>query len=93
MLVRKLGRVDYVETVLAMQRFTDSRTLDLAAENIHAIIDHARAVAMSGFGINLKVYSQKYLNHYYQLFLLKLMIYHILISLVHHQLFLCLCVL
>ena len=26
MLVRKLGRVDYVETVLAMQRFTDSRT-------------------------------------------------------------------
>ena len=26
MLVRKLGQVDYVETVLAMQRFTDSRT-------------------------------------------------------------------
>lgn len=38
-----------------MEGFTDSRTLELAAENIHAIIDHARAVAMSGFGKNLKI--------------------------------------
>lgn len=33
-----------------MEGFTDTRKLDRKAENIHAIIDHARAVAMSGFG-------------------------------------------
>ncbi len=33
-----------------MEGFTDTRNLPCAAENIYAIIDHARAVAVSGFG-------------------------------------------
>lgn len=38
-----------------MEGFTDDRPLDVGPENIHAIIDHARAVALSGFGQNLIV--------------------------------------
>jgi two-component system, NtrC family, nitrogen regulation sensor histidine kinase GlnL len=44
---------DEVDRVAAMidrmEGFTDNRPLDLRAENIHAIIDHARQVAASGF--------------------------------------------
>ena len=38
-----------------MEGFTDTRKLERKAENIHAIIDHARAVAMSGFGDRLRI--------------------------------------
>lgn len=38
-----------------MEGFTDTRKLERKAENIHAIIDHARAVAMSGFGDRLSI--------------------------------------
>jgi two-component system, NtrC family, nitrogen regulation sensor histidine kinase GlnL len=45
---------DEVDRVAAlidqMEGFTDARPLERAPENIHAIIDHARAVAVSGFG-------------------------------------------
>ena len=38
-----------------MEGFTDSRPLPLAAENIHAIIDHSRRVAEQGFGTALVI--------------------------------------
>jgi two-component system, NtrC family, nitrogen regulation sensor histidine kinase GlnL len=38
-----------------MEGFTDTRALTLAADNIHSIIDHARSVALSGFGRELTV--------------------------------------
>ncbi len=45
---------DEVDRVAAlidrMEGFTDTRSLPCAPENIYAIIDHARAVALSGFG-------------------------------------------
>lgn len=48
--------VDRVASLIdRMEGFTDTRKLELRAENIHAIIDHARAVAMSGFGDRLTI--------------------------------------
>ncbi len=45
---------DEVDRVTAlidrMEGFTDTRPLDLAPQNIHAILDHAVAVAVRGFG-------------------------------------------
>jgi two-component system, NtrC family, nitrogen regulation sensor histidine kinase GlnL len=38
-----------------MEGFTDTRPADLAPENIHQIIDHARNVAKSGFGATLRI--------------------------------------
>jgi two-component system nitrogen regulation sensor histidine kinase GlnL len=38
-----------------MEGFTDTRLLERRAENIHAIIDHARAVAVSGYGDRLTI--------------------------------------
>jgi two-component system, NtrC family, nitrogen regulation sensor histidine kinase GlnL len=38
-----------------MQGFSDDRPLELLPENIHAIIDHARAVATTGFGADLSI--------------------------------------
>ena len=65
------GRVDGGDTVMTrlirtevdriaalidrMEGFTDSRPLPLAAENIHAIIDHSRRVAEQGFGKMLMI--------------------------------------
>lgn len=48
--------VDRVASLIdRMEGFTDTRKLDRQAENIHAIIDHARAVAMSGYGDRLLI--------------------------------------
>ncbi len=38
-----------------MEGFTDARPLDRTPENIHAIIDHARAVAVSGYGDRIRI--------------------------------------
>jgi two-component system, NtrC family, nitrogen regulation sensor histidine kinase GlnL len=38
-----------------MEGFTDTRPLARSEENIHAIIDHARAVAMTGFGDRMTI--------------------------------------
>ncbi len=38
-----------------MEGFTDSRPLPLAAENIHAIIDHSRTVIEQGFGDKVSI--------------------------------------
>lgn len=38
-----------------MEGFTDTRPLDLAPANIHEIVDHARAVALNGFGKSLNI--------------------------------------
>lgn len=38
-----------------MEGFTDTRALEMASANIHEIIDHARAVALNGFGSVLNV--------------------------------------
>ena len=38
-----------------MEGFTDTRPLERKAENIHSIIDHARAVALSGFGAKIDI--------------------------------------
>lgn len=38
-----------------MEGFTDTRLLDRSPENIHAIADHARAVALSGFGDAIEI--------------------------------------
>lgn len=50
---------DEVDRVAAlidrMEGFTDTRKLERQSENIHAIIDHARAVALSGFGDRLSI--------------------------------------
>lgn len=46
---RVVGLVDQ------MEGFTDTRRLDLAAANIHEIVDHARAVALNGFGRSLNI--------------------------------------
>ncbi|MEY4888924.1 MAG: hypothetical protein RIQ75_54 [Pseudomonadota bacterium] len=46
--------VDRVASLIdRMEGFTDTRTLERQAENIHAIVDHAREVAVSGFGDRL----------------------------------------
>ena len=48
--------VDRVASLIdRMEGFTDTRKLDLRPENIHAIIEHARAVALSGFGDRLEI--------------------------------------
>ena len=48
--------VDRVASLIdRMEGFTDTRKLPLQAENIQAIIDHARAVALSGFGDRLTI--------------------------------------
>ncbi|HWI87074.1 MAG TPA: ATP-binding protein [Sphingomonas sp.] len=48
---------DEVDRVAAlidrMEGFTDKRPLDLEPQNIHAILEHARAVAAQGFGNNV----------------------------------------
>lgn len=41
-----------------MEQFTDNRPLERKAENIYAILDHARAVAISGFGLNVEIKDQ-----------------------------------
>jgi two-component system, NtrC family, nitrogen regulation sensor histidine kinase GlnL len=50
---------DEVDRVAAlidrMEGFTDARPLERTSENIHAIIDHARAVATSGFGDRITI--------------------------------------
>lgn len=38
-----------------MQGFTDTRPMDFTADNIHQMIDHARNVAQSGFGAQIKI--------------------------------------
>ncbi|MEY2928287.1 MAG: hypothetical protein RL367_2764 [Pseudomonadota bacterium] len=48
--------VDRITALIdSMEGFTDSRPLPLAAENIHAIIDHSRRVAEQGFGATLTI--------------------------------------
>jgi two-component system nitrogen regulation sensor histidine kinase GlnL len=42
--------VDRVASLIdRMQGFTDTRPIDMAPQNIHAILDHARSVALKGF--------------------------------------------
>lgn len=38
-----------------MQGFTDTRPMNFTADNIHQMIDHARNVALSGFGTRIKI--------------------------------------
>jgi two-component system, NtrC family, nitrogen regulation sensor histidine kinase GlnL len=38
-----------------MEGFTDTRPIELAGHNIHAIVDHARSVAQQGFGAHLSI--------------------------------------
>lgn len=48
-LIRK--EVDRIAALIdRMEGFTDTRSLELAPQNIHAILDHARRVAQQGFG-------------------------------------------
>lgn len=48
--------VDRVASLIdRMEGFTDTRKLERKAENIHAIIDHAREVALSGYGDRLTI--------------------------------------
>lgn len=48
--------VDRITTLIdRMEGFTDTRPIERRPENIHAIIDHARAVAITGFGSNLSI--------------------------------------
>lgn len=43
--------VDRITSLIdRMEGFTDTRPIELSAENIHAITDHARQVAQQGFG-------------------------------------------
>jgi len=45
------SEVDRVATLIdRMEGFTDDRPLDLGPQNIHAIIDHCRQLAVQGFG-------------------------------------------
>jgi two-component system nitrogen regulation sensor histidine kinase GlnL len=49
---------DEVDRVTAlidrMEGFTDTRPLEVSPQNIHAILEHARAVAIQGFGDNIQ---------------------------------------
>lgn len=48
--------VDRVAKLLdQMEGFTDTRSLTVAPVNVHEIIDHARSVAMQGFGANIRI--------------------------------------
>ena len=38
-----------------MQGFTDTRPISFTTDNIHQMIDHARSVALNGFGAQLKI--------------------------------------
>ena len=51
-----LQEVDRVTALIdRMEGFTDTRALELAPQNIHAILGHARAVALRGFASHLVV--------------------------------------
>jgi two-component system nitrogen regulation sensor histidine kinase GlnL len=48
--------VDRVAALIdRMQDFTDTRPLNLAAENIYPLLDHARRVALAGFGKGITI--------------------------------------
>ena len=48
--------VDRVAALIdRMQDFTDTRPLSLAAENIYPLLDHARRVALAGFGQGIAI--------------------------------------
>jgi two-component system nitrogen regulation sensor histidine kinase GlnL len=50
------NEVDRVAALIdRMEGFTDTRPLDLAPQNIHAILDHARSVAQQGFGRDILI--------------------------------------
>ncbi len=50
------SEVDRITALIdRMEGFTDTRALALAPDNIHSIIDHARNVALTGFGRELKI--------------------------------------
>ena len=50
------NEVDRVTALIdRMEGFTDTRPLELAPQNIHAILDHARRVAQQGFGRDIAI--------------------------------------
>jgi two-component system nitrogen regulation sensor histidine kinase GlnL len=50
------NEVDRVAALIdRMEGFTDTRPLELAPQNIHAILDHARGVAQQGFGRDILI--------------------------------------
>ena len=48
-----------VSLVDRMEVFSDERPIDRAATNIHAVLDHVKAIASAGFGRNVK-FSENY---------------------------------
>lgn len=50
------SEVDRIATLIdRMEGFTDDRPIELGAQNIHAIIDHCRALAGQGFGKDVTI--------------------------------------
>jgi two-component system, NtrC family, nitrogen regulation sensor histidine kinase GlnL len=50
------SEVDRVTALIdRMEGFTDDRRLELSAQNIHAIIDHCRAIAVQGFAAAIPI--------------------------------------
>lgn len=50
------NEVDRIAALIdRMEGFTDTRPLELAPQNIHAILDHARGVALQGFARNVTI--------------------------------------